>query len=293
MEKIIKKKENFYLKSILFFLFAGFYFISCNSNKIEKIPEIQIIDESELKIPSNQNYIFIRLYDPVYKDKNDFGNVVKSTTEFGETGIASASHASIGFSLNDYFYGLTNFNFRDFEIEKCTDITSNDFMNRCNPDKSSCYTFAIKVNELEYLTAKNLVQNYYKDQDIKYSVLEAYFFGINLINRKYLTKQIEKHRKSKRVILTPGKLKDDYFYSEIKNKQKTFFCSSFVAYVLQNCVESVHAFFEHNQINYNYISITDLARIPNVTFLFKCSWTDYEEVAIECAKKYPELIKNE
>lgn len=63
-----------------------------------------------------------------------------------------------------------------------------------------------------------------------------------------------------------------------------FVCSTFVAWVLYNSVDSIHQWFDDHKIDYEYITPSDLSQIEGVEFLFSSTWTEFDEAAEEFAK---------
>ena len=93
-----------------------------------------------LSIENNKDkkyYVFIRLYDCVYKNKLSPGAILDKGIKLVSTEIESLNlkynHASINYNLNDMFYGLTaaggdfSLKFETLlkEIEKCVCVCAN------------------------------------------------------------------------------------------------------------------------------------------------------------------------
>lgn len=67
-------------------------------------------------------------------------------------------------------------------------------------------------------------------------------------------------------------------------QEQMFVCSTFVAWVLYNSVDSIHQWFDDHKIDYEYITPSDLSQIEGVEFLFSSTWTEFDEAAEEFAK---------
>lgn len=238
-------------------------------------------DASPCPTEDGEQYLFIRLYDPVYK--NPF-----YMSTFLKLGIAATevhrplklSHSSIGFDLTDNFFGLTLMPRPMLNEEHCTDVSTNDFMKQCKMNKSSQTTYALKVTSDEYNRAKNIVNEY---RDANYSVGRVIKSGIRSVGRKlFHTKKnegIEKALKTK---------KGTQKIAATMEQKRKFTCSSFVAFVLYNSVDEIAQYFNEYQTNLNYISVTDLAFLPGVTELFSSTWEDYNSVAFSYVTTNPE-----
>ena len=74
-----------------------------------------------------------------------------------------------------------------------------------------------------------------------------------------------------------------------KNKEKHFVCSTFLAFVLYNNVESVTRYFDEHDIKYEYLNVSDISTIPGTTPLFYSNWDNYLEAAKAFIKEYPEF----
>ena len=135
-EEIIKNKKRF-RKSLIFVLFVltcfFIYFTGCKTT--QKLKHENVIEEGENQlpnyiletelnfkdIPDPSKYVFIRLYDSDYINPFYPANLLKFGVEKTEVTDTIASHAAIGFSLEDKFYGLTSGGDHQLAIETCTD----------------------------------------------------------------------------------------------------------------------------------------------------------------------------
>lgn len=189
-----------------------------------------------------------------------------------------SSHSAIGFSLDDGFYGLTSSNSgHNLYLESCTNSGDNEYMKKCNIYKSVEITYALKVTEEEYKKAKNLVESYYDDTRTCYNINQNVKIAWKAVGRKFFSPKDKQQFAAKPFATSEQTFCEDKY---------DFVCSSFVAYVLANSVESVHDFFVEKQIDSNYVMPSDLAYIPGVIKLFKTTWVDYNIGAKNVAQTY-------
>lgn len=239
----------------------------------------QIYISEELKQALTQDHwIFIRLYQPYYDNPLCIENVLSKCIQFVDVNPDYSSHSAIGFSLDDGFYGLTSSNSgHNLYLESCTNSGDNEYMKKCNIYKSVEITYALKVTEEEYKKAKNLVESYYDDTRTCYNINQNVKIAWKAVGRKFFSPKDKQQFAAK-----PFATSEQTF---CENKYD-FVCSSFVAYVLANSVESVHDFFVEKQIDSNYVMPSDLAYIPGVIKLFKTTWVDYNIGAKNVAQTY-------
>ena len=240
--------------------------------------------------PAEQNYkyIFLRLYNPVYKSRLYAANILKNGLVLTKTeDVPDLSHSAINFTLDDNFYGLTLGGEHQFAQEQCSAAAQNKYMRHCNPDLSEQITYALKVPEEEYYNAKKMVEFYAATPKLKYASTLNVKLGVFSLRKRFFSPK--KHRKFTTQKYPLGaknkivKSEDEYLYR--------FVCSSFLAYVLYNNVSSVREFFDKYDIKYDYLNVTDLSLIPGMTPLFYSTWTDYPEAAKDFVKEYPEFAQ--
>ena len=239
----------------------------------------QIYISEELKQALTQDHwIFIRLYQPYYDNPLCIENVLSKCIQFVDVNPDHSSHSAIGFSLDDGFYGLTSSNSgHNLYLESCTNSGDNEYMKKCNIYKSVEITYALKVTEEEYKKAKNLVESYYDDTRTCYNINQNVKIAWKAVGRKFFSPKDKQQFAAKPFATSEQTFCDDKY---------DFVCSSFVAYVLANSVESVHDFFVEKQIDSNYVMPSDLAYIPGVIKLFKTTWVDYNIGAKNVAQTY-------
>lgn len=239
----------------------------------------QIYISEELKQALTQDHwIFIRLYQPYYDNPLCIENVLSKCIQFVDVNPDYSSHSAIGFSLDDGFYGLTSSNSgHNLYLESCTNSGDNEYMKKCNIYKSVEITYALKVTEEEYKKAKNLVESYYDDTRTCYNINQNVKIAWKAVGRKFFSPKDKQQFAAK-----PFATSEQTFCEE----KYDFVCSSFIAYVLANSVESVHDFFVEKQIDSNYVMPSDLAYIPGVIKLFKTTWVDYNIGAKNVAQTY-------
>ena len=239
----------------------------------------QIYISEELKQALTQDHwIFIRLYQPYYDNPLCIENVLSKCIQFVDVNPDYSSHSAIGFSLDDGFYGLTSSNSgHNLYLESCTNSGDNEYMKKCNIYKSVEITYALKVTEEEYKKAKNLVESYYDDTRTCYNINQNVKIAWKAVGRKFFSPKDQQQFAAKPFATSEQTFCEDKY---------DFVCSSFVAYVLANSVESVHDFFVEKQIDSNYVMPSDLAYIPGVIKLFKTTWVDYNIGAKNVAQTY-------
>lgn len=239
----------------------------------------QIYISEELKQALTQDHwIFIRLYQPYYDNPLCIENVLSKCIQFVDVNPDYSSHSAIGFSLDDGFYGLTSSNSgHNLYLESCTNSGDNEYMKKCNIYKSVEITYALKVTEEEYKKAKNLVESYYDDTRTCYNINQNVKIAWKAVGRKFFSPKDKQQFGAKPFATSEQTFCEDKY---------DFVCSSFIAYVLANSVESVHDFFVEKQIDSNYVMPSDLAYIPGVIKLFKTTWVDYNIGAKNVAQTY-------
>ena len=239
----------------------------------------QIYISEELKQTLTQDHwIFIRLYQPYYDNPLCIENVLSKCIQFVDVNPDYSSHSAIGFSLDDGFYGLTSSNSgHNLYLESCTNSGDNEYMKKCNIYKSVEITYALKVTEEEYKKAKNLVESYYDDTRTCYNINQNVKIAWKAVGRKFFSPKDKQQFAAKPFATSEQTFCEDKY---------DFVCSSFIAYVLANSVESVHDFFVEKQIDSNYVMPSDLAYIPGVIKLFKTTWVDYNIGAKNVAQTY-------
>ncbi len=239
----------------------------------------QIYISEELKQALTQDHwIFIRLYQPYYDNPLCIENVLSKCIQFVDVNPDYSSHSAIGFSLDDGFYGLTSSNSgHNLYLESCTNSGDNEYMKKCNIYKSVEITYALKVTEEEYKKAKNLVESYYDDTRTCYNINQNVKIAWKAVGRKFFSPKDKQQFAAKPFATSEQTFCEDKY---------DFVCSSFIAYVLANSVESVHDFFVEKQIDSNYVMPSDLAYIPGVIKLFKTTWVDYNIGAKNVAQTY-------
>ena len=256
------------LFNYLVFLYLLFLFSSCRTtSSLLQDEEPTLLWEEELSDlgTEDEKYIFLRFHIPSYNNPLCIENTLKNLIQFVDINPTKYSHVSIGFDLNDNFLGLTTAGKRDLKIEQCTNIYTNAYMYKCNPEKSIQTTYAIKVNDYEYNRAKGIAQYFY-NEEIDYSIGKNISIGFFELKRKFFT--TKKNRDLNHVFLKTK-------YVEENEIQEDFMCSSFVSYVLINSVEIIRLFFEQRNLNYNLIMPSDLVCIPDIKKLFSSTWNDY------------------
>lgn len=226
-------------------------------------------------------WIFMRLYYPEYDNKASSVNMLKNLIILADPNPELASHSSIGFGLEDDFYGLTLYSRKDLKKESCLVPQDNLYMKLCNPYKSTQTTLAIKVTPEEYEAAKKMLEKDFAEQKVKYWATKNVIVGVEGFKRKKMPRE--------KSILGGRMPKKGYIPSS--KKQKHFVCSTYLAYVLQTCVKKVDDFFKARNIAYDKVSPTDLYYIPGFKVLFTSTWVDYKIAAAEFVNSKPRFSK--
>ncbi|MBQ0003364.1 MAG: hypothetical protein KBT21_07480 [Treponema sp.] len=283
-----------YRKRITFLLvILAMFACACRSTRLERRAVLEQTssaaidkDDKEFSLYENDDlltsspddkYIFFRLYQPQYDNPLCVENILKVCIGSVDVAEEPISHSAIGFTLNDCFYGLTTAGKTDLKIEVCTDTHSNPYMKKCNKYKSVQTTYAIKVTEEEYEKAKKLVEDYYNNPKTKYDVSYNFKMAGHGIRRKFFLPEEQKKFGG-----DPQKTYTKSFAEEKYN----FVCSSFIAYVLANSLESVKNYFVEKQIDVDYVMPSDLAELPGAVRLFKSTWVDYSIAAKQYSSYY-------
>lgn len=267
-------------------IFFSLFLFSCQTTKTAEentipLPQSLVIDEYDsdfalyqcdenVDYSSYDKYIFFRLYHPYYDNPFCVENILNNCIKAIDVCPEKATHSAIGFDLSDAFYGLTLAGETDLKPESCTDTLSNPYMKKCNKYKSVQVTYAIKVTDEEYEAAKKLVSEFLENPKTKYSVGQNFLIAGYGVKRKLFMSKTEQEFAGR-----PHKRPDDTF----KTDQYSFVCSTFIAYVLANTVQSIKDFFIEKGIDSNYVLPSDLAYLPGVIKLFKSTWVDYNIAA--------------
>lgn len=298
MYKKYNLKKQFLLISILF---AGFIFQSCKTTRSitkeafapDAPDDSTFIVAHDIVFPETDGdykYIFFRLYNPIYKNPLYIANLLKgginSTRMENDPEV---SHASINFSLDDNYYGLTLCG-GDNQLaeEECAIPENNEYMKKCDPEKSEQITYALKVTEEEYERTRMFVQTYVERNDIRYATGLNFKIALFSIKRKFFT---PKERQEFGSLIYPDDARNkkaNIVYNELESN---FVCSTFIGYVLYNNVESVSKFFDENNIKYEYLNVADIGQIPGIVPIFYSNWDNYGEAARAFVKEYPEFAE--
>lgn len=222
-------------------------------------------------------FLFMRLYLPNYDNKASSVNILKHLITCVDPNPEEASHSSIGFSLDDDFYGLTLYSTSDLKRESCVNPKTNLYMKLCNPYTSTQTTLAIKVTEEEFDAVQKMIEKDFAEQKVKYWPSKNLTVGIDSIKRKKLPRSQSK--------LGGRDLKKGYIASD--KKEKHFVCSTYLAYVFQVCIKRVDDYFKARNIGYDKIAPTDLFYIPGFKVLFTSTWIDYKIAAAEFVRSDP------
>lgn len=287
--------------SFVIVLLAALSFESCKTTKSlakESIEpdaplEASFIVAHDVVFPElegDYKYIFFRLFNPAYKNPLYIANMLKSGISITKTeDVPDLSHASINFSLNDNYYGLTLGGEYQLVEEECSLPENNKYMKNCDPEKSEQITYALKVTEEEYNKTKEFVERYAQSTDIKYASSLNFKIALFSIKKKFFTPK--EHQQFGTIIYPDSATNKKVDLDKDEDIQNDFVCSTFVGYVLYNNVESVSTFFDENNIKYEYLNVSDIALIPGIVPLFYSNWSNYREAAQKFVEEYPEFAE--
>ena len=178
--------------SLIFIFLVAFSFQSCKTTRSlvkdsfepgapEDAHFILAHDIVFPEIEGTYKYIFFRLYNPSYKNPLYIANILKNGISLTKTeDVPDLSHASMNFTLDDNYYGLTLGGEYQLAEEECALPQNNKYMKNCDPTKSEQITYALKVSEEEYQKTKDFVTKYVQSTDINYA--SSLNFKIALFN---------------------------------------------------------------------------------------------------------------
>lgn len=292
--------DNAFFKKVSIFVTASlFLFASCSTTKslqpIDSKSEQKYIISEELNfddVEKPYKYIFFRLYDPDYSNPFYIANLLKfgiNTTEV--TDLPPMSHASINFSLDDNFYGLTQASNNKLFQESCNNLETNEYMKKSNPKTSIQYTYALKVPEKEYEQTKIFVENYINNYKINFQTSQLFGITMFSINRKFFTSKQKQQFGTVDYPKEGSKEEKKITENDDFKPEENFTCSTFIGYTLQNNVESIRFWFNKNNVNYKYIIVSDIVFFPGMQLLFYSTWDQYCSAAKAFVDKYPEFAK--
>ena len=232
---------------------------------------------------ADDSYIFLRFYDPKLTSPFYVANILKNGISEIDVNPLPVSHVSIGFDLRDDFFGLTLMSRPQLDRERCTDTKTNNYTKQCDAASSKQVLYAIKATGKE---RKKAIRMLMENKNVRYDVDKNFKIADRALKRKLFTaendRSLEKFYASKKDIEA---IND----AENKKAQKKFVCSTFVAYVLYNSVQSVRDFFNKNHIDYHYLMVSDIVCIPGVEKLFESTWDDYDAAARTFAAEHKEF----
>ena len=264
-----------------------FFTASCASTKTEK--NLFLADEDFMsrvdtaEDADDDSYIFLRFYDPQLISPFYVSNILKNGIAKIDVNPLAVSHVSIGFDLRDDFFGLTLMARPQLGREHCSDTKANNYTKQCNAASSKQMLYAIKATGEE---RKKAIRMLIENKNVRYDVDRNFKIANRAVRRKLFTAEndraMEKFYASKKDI-------ESINNAENKKGRKKFVCSTFVAYVLYNSVQSVRDFFNTNGIDYRYLMVSDIACIPGVEELFESTWENYGAAAKAFAAEHEEF----
>lgn len=294
----MKKRENIKLnykfKNLLALLATVVLLASCATTRKKVVYNIPAtLDESGYilfspeaeKFSTNGSYIFFRLYNPKYLSVTS-GAVLQAGLNTVDRNPFKGTHLAIGFDLTDNFYGLTMYADPNFKIENCTDIKTNEYMMTCDPDTSLQTTFALKVTTEECIAAKKMVKEYAKNGNLLYDVTRNFPIAADTIQRK--VSLTHKTQRTYKRAMREQKLREKL---HISNDDSKFVCSTVIGHILDECVPRIHEYFISHNLDYNFMTPSDITQIEGCQPLFTSSWNDYIETSLKFGKEHPEMAR--
>lgn len=250
------------------------------TNSLYEIEEnLEFLDVNE-----PYKYIFLRLYDVEYNSSLNPTNILKMGITCTEVADIRVSHASINFSLDDNFYALSAGGKYQVAQESCLNTKSNKYMRKSNPETSNQITFALKVPEKEYYATKKFVEDYASNKNVKYDIFQNFKIARFATKRKFFTDPENQEFGTVKYPEEKNSHDDDPDYRETE-----FVCSTFVAYSLMKNVSYIGKWFEENEIDYRYVTVSDLSTIPGVVKLFSSKFFEYDEATRLFIDEHPEF----
>ncbi|MBQ5471989.1 MAG: hypothetical protein IIT58_08320, partial [Treponema sp.] len=190
----------------------------------------------------------------------------------------NASHASIGFSLKDDFYGLTLFARPQFKVEHCMEPRKNEYMRQCKISKSIQTVLGLKVTEEEYQNVLDMVSDFLINQNVVYDVSKNFQMALYTTGRKVNSMMTGK--KSKPCPYAEGAEIAPHKIEELDlNKQYKFVCSTLISYILYNCVNSYRNYIDLNGLEWNNIGPSDFINFSEFKVMFSSTWIKYNRAA--------------
>ena len=233
---------------------------------------------SNIEELKNQRFIFLRLYNPVYKRAFSSGSILQAGINIVEVNDINASHASIGFSLKDDFYGLTLFSRPQFKVEHCMEPRKNEYMRQCKITKSIQTVLGLKVTEEEYQNVLDMVSDFLINQNVVYDVSKNFQMALYTTGRKVNSMMTGK--KSKPCPYAEGAEIAPHKIEELDlNKQYKFVCSTLISYILYNCVNSYRNYIDLNGLEWNNIGPSDFINFSEFKVMFSSTWIKYNRAA--------------
>lgn len=281
--KFIKKELASLEKSFIQFKQIYDYFqAECLNPEMANDPMFALPEDDKCK------YIFIRLYDPVYKD-NLPAELLKKGQYMTNITTIPAAHAAIGFDLKDNFYGLTIGGDYDLKIEQCSTPETCSYMSTCDAEKSNQYTYAIKVSEKEYEAAKNMTQHYYETKEVKYAIFHNFPVALYCIHKKVNLPELPKIPFPTAYREFTSNLKKTLRAVQMQREKDRFVCSTFCCYILISCVPRIALYFCERDLNYDYITPSELSMLPDMKFLYSGKWINFKKDAEKFAEENKEF----
>ena len=243
--------------------------------------------ERESSFSSKDSYIFLRLYNPHYTVLSS-GAILQAGLNSVDTNSFKGTHIAIGLDLTDNFYGLTLYAEPNFKAEKCSDVTTNEYMMTCDPATSLQTTFALKVTREEFNSISFMVKNYLKKENLFYDVSRNFPIAADTIHRK--VSFTHKTQRTYKRAMKEKQLKKAFNIKDEGNSRK-FVCSTLIGHILDSCVPEIHQYFIQNNLDFNFMTPSDITQIPGCQPLFTSTWSEYISTSLLFGKEHPEMSR--
>lgn len=255
-------------------------------NKLSYESLFNTIFSTEEAKDDGKYYIFMRLYDAVYKKNGataQLDKLIKGVDfDTNKDNVGAFNHAACSWKLTDDFIGLTsNQKGEKFALkyESCENTSNNRYMDTVDTAKAKFAVYSLEVNKEEYENVKNFLTRELSDKKLKYGTMSLLKFAVDKVARKMTKRKMFANERNN---------PDDN--DALVGKREQLVCSSFVAYALYRNTHYKDV-FERYKVNYTLLSPNDLTRIRGAKFLFSGTFNNYTKTCENFISKHPEFAK--
>lgn len=255
-------------------------------NKLSYESLFNTIFSAEEAKDDGKYYIFMRLYDAVYKKNGataQLDKLIKGVDfDTNKDNVGAFNHAACSWKLTDDFVGLTsNQKGEKFALkyESCENTSNNRYMDTVDTTKAKFAVYSLEVSKEEYENVKNFLTRELSDKKLKYGTMSLLKFAVDKVARKMTKRKMFANERNN---------PDDN--DALVGKREQLVCSSFVAYALYRNTHYKDV-FERYKVNYTLLSPNDLTRIRGAKFLFSGTFTNYSKACENFISKHPEFAK--